>query len=60
MKVGDVVEFDDEHGNKKRGVIEKINEDEDFSVLIKYESHIWFSECEVKVIDVVERLGDLS
>lgn len=60
MKVGDIVEFDDEHGGKKRGVVEKIEDGDPFGVMVKYEDHVWFNQSEVQVVPVVERLGEID
>ncbi len=60
MKVGDVVTVEDNDGNKKRGEILKLDDGDAFGVLVKYEVCLWFNRSEVKLVDAIERLGEVT
>lgn len=60
FKKGDIVEFEDNHGNKRKGEVVNPGRGEPEGIGVEWTEMAYFSSHELQHVSAVERLGELA
>lgn len=60
FKIGDIVEFEDDHGGKRKGAVVNLGHGEPDGIGVEWTEMAYFSSHELQHVSAVDRLAELA